>query len=92
MAAVHVFWGVRTRSNADEVVQLVSGYLKVHGQCAPSLEDLDITREQLISKVGISGYYCDAQGKPSFSYGFPFVLFDTHTYDFDRGVWEYTPD
>lgn len=91
VVVAHLVWYVSSRRNADEIVEVVQSYMRVHGRCAQTLEDLGTTKEQLRAKVGVSHYYCDA-GKPRFFYGDTFVAFDKYWYDFDRGVWEHKPD
>lgn len=92
VVGVHLYVAHTTRSHAEEIVQRIKSYVVQHGRCVATLDELGLSREALRATVGLSAYGCDAAGKPSFFYAVTYVPFETYSYDFDGGVWQYSPD
>ncbi|MFY9261197.1 MAG: hypothetical protein WAO71_11895 [Gallionella sp.] len=88
VVGIHYFRHITTRQAADEVVAAIKSYTATHGQCPAELEDIGISPQQLRDKLGYSGYRCEA-GEPHLFYAATYIVFDTYSYDFGKGLWKY---
>lgn len=88
VVGIHYIRHITTRQSADEVVAAIKSYTVTHGLCPVELEDIGIDPQQLQDKLGMAGYSCQ-DGKPHFFYKVTYIVFDTYSYDFNKGVWKY---
>ncbi|MDD2775947.1 MAG: hypothetical protein PHU06_08330 [Gallionella sp.] len=88
VVGIHYFRHITTRQSADEVVAAIKSYTATHGLCPVTLDDVGFSQEQLQDSLGMAGYGCD-DGNPHFFYKVTYIVFDTYSYDFSKGVWKY---
>jgi hypothetical protein len=91
VAGIHYIRHKTTRQNADEIVAAINNFSTTHGRCPETIDEIGINQQQLMEKLGLSGYACK-DGNPRLFYAVTYVVFDTYDYDFGSGAWKYDAD
>lgn len=78
-----------TRDAANGVVAQIVRYHETNGTYPSSLGALGYDSKSLKASLGPHGYF-NKDGKPSFFYAVPYIVFDTYHYDFLYKQWVYS--
>jgi hypothetical protein len=89
--AVNLYWGWDARAYANKVVGAVLNYRARSGTWPPDLENVGISQAAAARKWMLV-YAVDDKGKPGLIYASPWDGFDTYSYDFDTGQWDFWAD
>ncbi len=82
----HAYMHFRTRANAQIIVDSILAYEVKNGSYPESLEAVGITRKQMQSALGLSGYSYK-EGRASLFYAATYIPFLTEQYDFAERRW-----
>ena len=85
--ATHAYYKQAARSAGQAAANAVSAYRLATGAYPPSLQAAGVPPDPRW-RVG----YILAKDGPYLFYPSTFVPFDTYSYSFERGTWEYQPD
>ena len=84
--SIHFVRSQLLRSHAEDMLARIDAYAAAHGHCAPGIEDLGISREEMTSRLGYSYYMCE-DGRQVFYYAASFTVFSMWRYDFQKRTW-----
>lgn len=76
---------------ATRVSDSIVAYMKAHGRCPATLEEVGSSPAALRQALGMSHYRCD-DGRPVLFYASTLVPFETEDFDFESGRWEHRGD
>jgi hypothetical protein len=77
-----------TRNVANDVVEKIDHYHAMNTAYPSSLETIGYDKRSLKASLGLYAY-SNKEGKPSFHYSVPYIIFDTYEYDFSSRQWVY---
>ncbi len=81
-----------TRQNANKIAMAITHFSDTHGHYPATLDEMGITHDHLVEKLGLSGYFLRDNGRPDFYYAVTFTVFDTYKYNFSEKTWVYDAD
>ena len=89
--AVNLYWYRNSRAYANKIAGAVLNYRARTGSYPTDLEDVGFSQANAVRKwmlvYGVSG-----KGEPLLIYAAPWDGFDTYSYDFATGHWDYWAD
>jgi hypothetical protein len=89
--AVNLYWSWDARAYANKVVGAVVNYRARSGTWPTDLENVGISQATAVRKWMLV-YAVDERGRPGLIYPSPWDGFDTYSYDFDTGHWNFWAD
>ena len=90
VASSHMYKYKAARSVADKLVAEIASFQKANGHYPSNGKELGLS-DNLRERPYRLTYY-NVEGKPHLFYVATFGPFDTYTYNFSDGVWDYQPD
>jgi hypothetical protein len=91
-SALHRYYSVTARAEANQIVQAVSAYKRQHGVYPELLKDAGIALDERGGRWHIGYLVNDDRTSHSLFYPTTFTVFEAYSYEFEQGRWVYLPD
>lgn len=76
------------RADAGEYVSKIERFHKINHRYPADLEEAGISKSELSSRLGLSGYLLK-DGNPNFFYAATYIPFDVWSFNFAKQEWAY---